>query len=747
MLIYSLPILSINNNNNNDNISTNNSTNTNKINSNNYYYDDDINDDNNIKLIQQRYKLHNKIEKQLRKLLIKEYSNETKLSFFSSLNSSKTNIHNNTLANNCNTEKDNHVSKKLDNHLFNINLFTQKLCVIFWNKSKDTLFLKSFFKLITSNSETEKDLFKVFMEVLKSSIILESNNKTIFDDSYSKNSNNSNKTPTQKVKSPIDEESFKKLMQNIDISKWFIEFFESDKNRITSWFDNFGVGSGKASSSIHSENTPISETISNKYGSLALEKYILAKRDSCWDLLQWNGDIDHAPCVIIQKKELLKQLNVVKTVQSIIDKQPSFFNSNQFNESVQSNPNEFFQVDQDYIIDKLIKIIIGIINNNNEVNHIHMKHLINCIDNLIARISNLINPIDIVITLNNSLKHPDDDVLLLSSKLMIDNYISKQFRNFNNLKPNTNQPNKPNDINIINLLNDVVLFSCNWKSVKVAMIFNSLSPSNINKLMNQISKNIEFKTILEKRLKKYIPLNYNTDLETSNTAYTLLAQDILIEAENDDKTELIKFILIEGFIYFYTLKNQFLKLLNENNKSSLNNNSTNNNNNIDNNIDNNDTNNPSSIDLLKNYFIKNQLPITIISKEEKPSESATNSEKKKEEKFINSDDEKYIYSSDSDENGKDVKKKRKKNKSSKKDKKKAKFFEDDNEEDKEDENIFNEENEDNEDDKNYTFNKKDNNNNLNNLKFKYDMLEFQYSDLPQLIYNLKIIQMIENYLK
>lgn len=75
--------------------------------------------------------------------------------------------------------------------------------------------------------------------------------------------------------------------------KLFQRFFRDDDERAAKWFQHFKF-SGE-----------------NEYGAVALERYLFDARNDLWEKLRWNGKRDVTPCVAVQKKNLLMELDVL----------------------------------------------------------------------------------------------------------------------------------------------------------------------------------------------------------------------------------------------------------------------------------------------------------------------------------------------------------------------------------------------------------------------------------------------------
>jgi hypothetical protein len=104
-------------------------------------------------------------------------------------------------------------------------------------------------------------------------------------------------------------------------SSIFRDFFSFDVHRISAWF-SFKF-SGK-----------------NEFGALALEQYLFMYRDAVWPSLSWQGRRDVPPCIAIQKRNMLLELDLVKTINQLAEEEPldrpNFFESDFFKQSLAS---------------------------------------------------------------------------------------------------------------------------------------------------------------------------------------------------------------------------------------------------------------------------------------------------------------------------------------------------------------------------------------------------------------------------
>eukprot|EP01103_Thecamoeba_quadrilineata_P000610 TRINITY_DN10531_c0_g1_i1.p1 TRINITY_DN10531_c0_g1~~TRINITY_DN10531_c0_g1_i1.p1 ORF type:complete len:540 (+),score=90.00 TRINITY_DN10531_c0_g1_i1:29-1621(+) len=112
----------------------------------------------------------------------------------------------------------------------------------------------------------------------------------------------------------------------------FRQFFADDESRIKQWFAHFHY-SGKS-----------------EYGARALERYVFDRRDSLWSKLVWTRKAV-PPCVVVQKRSLFLQLDVVKTVRNMFSV-AEFWDSDEFRASLSDG--SFLDLDVCFFVETLI---------------------------------------------------------------------------------------------------------------------------------------------------------------------------------------------------------------------------------------------------------------------------------------------------------------------------------------------------------------------------------------------------------
>lgn len=97
-------------------------------------------------------------------------------------------------------------------------------------------------------------------------------------------------------------------------SELFKKFFIGNKKRIPQWF----------SFTFRYDSRNIAKVCSgkNEHGAFALEQYLFANRDTIWEKLPWQGKRGVTPVVAIQKKNLLMELDLVKTLELLCFEKP-----------------------------------------------------------------------------------------------------------------------------------------------------------------------------------------------------------------------------------------------------------------------------------------------------------------------------------------------------------------------------------------------------------------------------------------
>lgn len=117
----------------------------------------------------------------------------------------------------------------------------------------------------------------------------------------------------------------------------FRRFFRDDTttNRAKAWFAHFNFPG------------PFEK------GALALERYAMTHRDQVWNRLVWLYSTAPSPVVIAHQKIRFLELDVVRTVQMLVDEEPSFWSSEFFRESLLNG--DFLALDYAFFAEELCR--------------------------------------------------------------------------------------------------------------------------------------------------------------------------------------------------------------------------------------------------------------------------------------------------------------------------------------------------------------------------------------------------------
>lgn len=158
----------------------------------------------------------------------------------------------------------------------------------------------------------------------------------------------------RRVISNVCKQHQKKMVENVfkkfpkESGNVLCEFFFKKPNKLVEWFQ-FDLN-GK-----------------NTKGALALEQYLFQNRDKVWNKIQWQGRRTYPPPVVIQKKALLFEIDVLGTLDSLTrdteqlnnveenDNSGWFWSSTFFLDSLQTGP--FLELDITYFVNFFAKLI------------------------------------------------------------------------------------------------------------------------------------------------------------------------------------------------------------------------------------------------------------------------------------------------------------------------------------------------------------------------------------------------------
>eukprot|EP00727_Mastigamoeba_balamuthi_P011008 m51a1_g653 hypothetical protein (972) ;mRNA; f:207934-218195 len=112
----------------------------------------------------------------------------------------------------------------------------------------------------------------------------------------------------------------------------FRRFFRGNDERVKHWFAHFSFAGQP------------------RYGSLALEHYLLAHREQLWERISWTGR-KRTPGLAAQKRFLMMEIDVYETVGGMLCEDSAFWRSEQFRESLRGG--EFLAIDYVFFIEHM----------------------------------------------------------------------------------------------------------------------------------------------------------------------------------------------------------------------------------------------------------------------------------------------------------------------------------------------------------------------------------------------------------
>jgi hypothetical protein len=121
----------------------------------------------------------------------------------------------------------------------------------------------------------------------------------------------------------------------IDDSSLFRSFFRDHPERIHAWFSHF-----------HADGKFYK-------GAVALERYSLAHREAIWDRMKWKYSTTPSPVVIVHQRVRFLELDVLSTVETLLERVPGFWSSDIFRESVEAG--EFLSIDAEFWAEELLR--------------------------------------------------------------------------------------------------------------------------------------------------------------------------------------------------------------------------------------------------------------------------------------------------------------------------------------------------------------------------------------------------------
>ncbi|KAJ8748199.1 hypothetical protein K2173_000607 [Erythroxylum novogranatense] len=117
------------------------------------------------------------------------------------------------------------------------------------------------------------------------------------------------------------------------------KFFDGHPTRILQWFSHFAVGGG----------------MEPKKGAKALSQFAFVNRDICWEELEWKGKHGQSPAVVATKPHYLMDLDVLRTVENLIDNVPEFWSSDEFAESLKDG--SILSIDTNFFLEFFVRLM------------------------------------------------------------------------------------------------------------------------------------------------------------------------------------------------------------------------------------------------------------------------------------------------------------------------------------------------------------------------------------------------------
>ena len=108
----------------------------------------------------------------------------------------------------------------------------------------------------------------------------------------------------------------------------------------------------------------------NKAGALALEQFLFQNREKIWHKIKWSGRRAYSPPVVIQKKNLLMEIDVYETLKMLSDENVvdnhanTFWKSDYFRDALSNG--KFLELDVDLFVKLLCEILLSPKNQHHE---------------------------------------------------------------------------------------------------------------------------------------------------------------------------------------------------------------------------------------------------------------------------------------------------------------------------------------------------------------------------------------------
>ncbi|EFA85059.1 hypothetical protein PPL_02055 [Heterostelium album PN500] len=330
-----------------------------------------------------------------------------------------------------------------------------------------------------------------------------------------------------------------------------IQWFLSDDRYIQVWFQHF-----------HYDGR-------SKYGAVALERFLFANRDDVWHRIVWLKQ-PIPPPVLAQKREMMLQINVLDTIKSLLQSDDQFtrlfINDYLFDSIYPTGSNAFdccsyfLSMNNQYFIDQLYQLLMEK-NNDNYILDRFDRLLSNLFKSTAANNNNNNNNND-----NNDIPFlvlrllDEDDLLQFTYDLLDEQYVESLITT--KFKSTTTTTTSYNETELI--VNCILVSRCRWNRLESLLLYNAISPQNINKIIKPLFKDndqslltdeqIEFKKNIISLLVEYYggKLKSKDDLEKEIVIpYCSHSHHIL---QKNSVISSIKFLLLDTFIYYFILE-------------------------------------------------------------------------------------------------------------------------------------------------------------------------------------------------
>jgi len=279
----------------------------------------------------------------------------------------------------------------------------------------------------------------------------------------------------------------------------FRDFFRDNPERIEKWFHHFKFN-GK-----------------NKLGALALERFLFDAREDVWAKLRWSGKRDIPPCVVVQKKNLFLQMDVTHAVQMLAEEEEDFWTSIHFQDSIASG--DILSIDYVYFVNSLKDFLRRDIRRDEPVK--------------------ILAVIDLYLQ-KESFKEICQQLLRFFEDAEILNLIYHII------------PRHHPDISLV----EYILSECKWKTMEDLLVYNAIA-THANTVISHLVKDDELLPIKEEFnqwLLQHLPLNSPENATKDISSHWSYRQHLLELGGVMASSLLMRFILLEGFLFLYRMK-------------------------------------------------------------------------------------------------------------------------------------------------------------------------------------------------